>query len=136
MVMGIFTGMAEEAVTSHMHIKDMMSGDYVMNPEIPDVDTSSIFEDLDIGTSYQNKYSDLVNDLSGTQLGSSTANDISDKMAELEAIYRNGGFNQDPKMFADAVRDALSGMLVSLDGVPVGKFVNKALGYEYESESY
>lgn len=136
MVMGIFTGMAEEAVTTHMHIKDMMSGDYVMNPEIPDVDTSSIFEDLDIGTSYQNKYSDLVNDLSGTQLGSSTANDISDKMAELEAIYRNGGFNQDPEVFAGAIRDALEGMLVSLDGVPVGKFVNKALGYEYESESY
>ena len=104
--------------------------------DMSSLDTSYIFEDLDVGTSYQNKYSDLVNNLTGEQLGNNTANDIYNKLAELEAIYRNGGFNQDPDALAAAIEDALDGMLVSLDGVPVGKFVNKALGYEYAGESY
>lgn len=99
-------------------------------------DSSAAFKELDIGTSYQNKYSDLVNGLTGEQLGNNTANDIYNKLAELEAIYRNGGFNQDPAKLAAAVESALEGMQVNLDGVPVGAFVNKVLGYEYSGESY
>ena len=100
-------------------------------------DSSAAFKELDIGTSYQNKYSDLVNGLtSGEKLGNNTADDIYNKLAELEAMYREGKMGQDPKNLADAIRDALDGMLVDLDGVPVGEFVNKALGYEYSGESY
>ena len=99
-------------------------------------DSSAAFKELDIGTSYQNKYSDLVNGLTGEDLKQNTANDVYNKLAEIEAMYREGKIGQNPDDLQKAIDAAFKSMKIELDGEVVGAFVNKALGNEISGGSY
>ena len=77
-----------------------------------------------------------MNGLTGEDLKQNTANDVYNKLAEIEAMYREGKIGQNPDDLKTAIDAAFKSMKIVLDGDVVGAFVNKALGNEMSGGSY